>query len=109
MTFREINNMIDEMGLPYDYYQFPEDSAPPLPFIVFYYPQRNDFQADNKNYTLITALNVELCTDQKDFSLETQVEAVFNSHEIPYTKTETYIDSEQMYMILYQMEVLINA
>lgn len=109
MTFQEISQMIDSIGLPYNYYQFEENSAPALPYVLFYYPQRTDVIADNKNYALKTALNVELCTEEKDFATEASVEAVFIANDIPFTKTETYIDSEKMYMILYEMEVFINA
>lgn len=109
MTFQEISGMIEEIGLPYNYYQFEENSAPALPYVLFYYPQRTDVVADNKNYALKTALNVELCTEEKDFATEANVEAVFIAKDIPFTKTETYIDSEKMYMILYEMEVYINA
>lgn len=109
MTFQEISGMIEEIGLPYNYYQFEENSAPALPYVLFYYPQRTDFIADNKNYALKTALNVELCTEEKDFATEAQVEAVFVARDIPFEKTETYIESERMYMILYEMEVIINA
>ena len=109
MTFQEISQMIDSIGLPYNYYQFEENSAPALPYVLFYYPQRTDVIADNKNYALKTALNVELCTEEKDFATEASVEAVFIAKDIPFTKTETYIDSEKMYMILYEMEVYINA
>lgn len=109
MTFQEISQMIDSIGLPYNYLQFEENSAPALPYVLFYYPQRDDVIADNKNYAPKTALNVELCTEEKDFDTEATVEAVFIAHEIPFTKTETYIESEKMYMILYEMEVFINA
>ena len=109
MTFQEISQMIESIGYPYNYYQFEENSAPALPYVLFYYPQRTDVIADNKNYTMKTALNVELCTEEKDFEAEANVEAVFINNEIPFDKTETYIESEKMYMILYEMEVIINA
>lgn len=109
MTFQDISTMVNSMGFPYNYLQFKENSAPALPYVLFYYPQRDDVIADNKNYALKTALNVELCTEEKDFEAETDVEAVLISHEIPFTKTETYIDSEKMYLILYEMEVFLSV
>lgn len=109
MTFQDISQMIASIGYPYNYYQFEENSAPALPYVLFYYPQRDDVIADNKNYALKTALNVELCTEEKDFEAEADVEAVLINHEIPFTKTETYIDSEKMYLILYEMEVFLSA
>ena len=37
--------------------------------------------------------------------LEEQVEAVLDAYELFYEKTETYIESEQLYEVLYEMEV----
>lgn len=101
--------MIGSIGLEYNYLQWNVDQVPPLPYLLFYYPNRDDMIADNKNYAPITALNLELCTAKKDFAREQQVEAVLISHDIPFTKTETYIDSEKMFLVLYESEVLINA
>ena len=44
-------------------------------------------------------------TDKKQPELEEQVEAVLAQHEIYYTKTELFIDSEELYEVLYEMEV----
>lgn len=109
MTFQDISTMVNSMGFPYNYLQFEENSAPALPYVLFYYPQRDDVIADNKNYALKTALNIELCTEEKDFEAEATVEAILIANEIPFTKTETYIDTEKMYLILYEMEVFLSA
>ena len=37
--------------------------------------------------------------------LEEQVEAVLDAHGLFYEKTETYIESEKLYEVLYEMEV----
>ena len=44
-------------------------------------------------------------TDKKLPELEEQVETVLAQHEIYYTKTELFIDSEELYEVLYEMEV----
>ena len=98
--------MLETTGLPFVYHHWAENSAPPLPFLVYYFPQRQDFYADNGNYQKIAILDVELYTDTKDFTAEQRVEDVLAAHDISYTKTETYIDSEQMYEVLYEMEIL---
>ena len=67
MTYAEIASMIESTELENTYYQYPEGEAPELPYILFYYPERDDFQADNKNYAKITQLNIELYTKEKDF------------------------------------------
>lgn len=109
MTTQEIANMIDSVGVPYAYYQFSEATAKPCPFICFFYAGDDDFIADNKNYQKINRLIVELYTDTKDFYLETEVEDALNDHGLVYTKEEVYIDTERMFQITYESEVIINA
>ena len=46
-----------------------------------------------------------LYTDEKNPELEDQVEAVLNSHELFWTKSEVWIESEKLYEVLYQMTV----
>lgn len=109
MTLTEIYNMVVQVGVPVAYYQFSDDTAKPPPFICYYYPNDDDFSADNINYTRINQLVIELYTDNKDFALESQLETVLIQHDMYFGKTETYIDDERMYMVTYTMEVLINA
>lgn len=108
MTHTEVATMIASIGLPYAYYEFPDDTEQEPPFVVFYYPQSDDLYADNQNYVGITQLNIELYTDEKDFDLESTVESVLAESGLTYTKMETRIDTERMWQILYQMEVIIN-
>lgn len=109
MTYQDITKIMQETGLPFSYYQFPEDSGQEPPFICFYYPESDDFQADNSNYVRIRALVVELYTDIKDFAIEAAVEDVLRAHELTFQKSESYIGSERMYQITYETEVLING
>lgn len=109
MTFQEINTMIDSIGLPYAYYQFPDNSGQQPPFICFYFPDNNDLVADNSNYQKIEGLTVELYTDAKDFALEAQVEAALKEAGLVYSRSETPIESERMYLVSYETEVIINA
>lgn len=108
MTYKEIEEMIRNMGLKFTYYQWDVGSAPELPYILFYYPERDDFHADDKNYVKITRLNIELYSDNKDFEHEAIIEALLEEHEIIYEKEEQYISEERMYETLYTMEVNLN-
>ena len=109
MTYKEISQMIAEVGVPYAYYQFQEGTGQEPPFICFYYPNNNDFVADGENYVKVVQLVIELYTDNKDFSLEATLEAVLIEHDLVFTREETYIDSERMYLETYYTEVIINA
>lgn len=109
MTYQSIAEMIKSVGLPYAYYQFEEGQGSECPFIVFYYPARNDYAADGENYAKIENLTIELYTANKDFEIEAKLETVLGSNDLYFEKSETYIDSEKCFEIVYTMEVLING
>lgn len=109
MTFLEVKNMIESIGLPFVYYQFPINQAPSLPYVIYYYPNSDNFGADNYVYQKIQTLNIEVYTKDKDFAIEKQVEDVLDEHLIFWNKSESYITSENMYEVIYEMEVLIDG
>ena len=112
MLIAEINTMLGQTGLPKTYYSWPEDDpahpVPPLPYIVWYFPNTDNFAADDRVYSHIEALNIELYTRTKDFETEAAVEAVLAAHGIVWERQESWIESEKMYEVLYTMEVIIN-
>ena len=105
MTHQEVLKMMDEMKLPYAYHHFVEGESPEPPFLVFLYPNSDNFAADGMVYFKVNRLNIELYTDLKDAELEETVEAVLDKHGIFYEKSEVWIESENLYEVLYQMEV----
>jgi hypothetical protein len=113
MTFQEIKTMLAETALPATYYSWPEDDpqhpVPPLPYLVWYLPETENFAADDENYKRIETLNVELYTKTKDFETEAAVEAVFNSWNLIWDRSESFLDSETMYEVLYTMEIYIDG
>ena len=105
MVHQEVLKMMDEMKLPYAYHHFVEGESPDPPFLVFLYPNSDNFAADGMVYFKVNRLNIELYTDLKDVELEENVEAVLDKHGIFYEKSEVWIESENLYEVLYQMEV----
>ena len=65
--------------------------------------------ADDENYTNIVQLNLELYTKEKDFALEDTVEKTLKDNGLTYYKEENHLNSEKMFQIAYEMEVLING
>ena len=106
-TYQQIANGIEELNYPYAYYSFPTDQAPSLPYIVYFYPDREDFVADNENYRRVETLVVELYTETKEFYTESLIEEFFNDYGLVYDKTETFINKENMYQCYYEAQVLI--
>lgn len=108
MTYKEVSDMIATIGLDYAYYQFEDNTELKPPFVCFYYPESDDVYADNSNYAGVRRLVIELYTDNKDFESEATIEAVLAGAGLSWAKTEQYIDTEQMWQVVYNTEVIIN-
>ena len=109
MTYKQIASMIETVGLPFAYYQFPDNTPQEPPFLVFYYDNSDDVYADNSNYQRITELTIEFYSDSKDFFYETLIEDTLTASGLTYRKSEQFIDSERMHETVYGLEVLITA
>lgn len=108
MLITDIKTMLGQTGLNATYYQWPEKQAPKLPCLVWYLPNSDNFAADDKVYKHIETLNVELYTETKDFATEKAVEDILESWNMVWERSESYIENEHMYEVLYQMEVTIE-
>ena len=105
MTYDDITNMLKKAGLPLAYDHFAEGESPEPPFLIFLFPGSDNMFADNGGYFKISQLNMELYTDKKDPELEEKLEDILTAHEIPWEKSEVWIESEKMYEVLYQTEI----
>ena len=108
MTYKEIDTMVGQIGLPYAYYQFPETGQQP-PFVCWFLEGIDDLYGDNINYQRIVNLTIEFYSDEKDFETEAAIESHLTLSGLSYYKQESYIDKEKMHQTVYQMEVLING
>lgn len=77
----------------------------PLPFICYLEVSADNFNADNKAYFKRRLVDIELYTEFKDENAEQLVEDALDDNELPFDKSEEYIDSENCYMITYTLEV----
>lgn len=98
----ELLTIIKETGIPFAYDHFAEGESPDPPFICYLLPGSDNFSADGRVYFKINEVRIELYTDSKDLSVEQKLEDVLDAHEVFYNKSETWIDSEKLYEILYQ-------
>lgn len=103
MTLEDIKQILEQTGLPVAYHSFPEKDAPPLPFIVYLAPSSKNFCADGVVYVKGMHIQVELYTQWKNVKLEDKVEQALSSFF--WKKTEIYLDDEQCFEILYELEV----
>lgn len=100
----ELVKIITAMGIPYAYDHFAEGEGPDPPFLCYLLPGSDNFSADGKVYLKISEVRIELYTDSKDLAMEGRVEDVLDAAGIFYNKSETWIDSEKLYEVLYQFD-----
>ena len=97
--------ILKSAGFPYAYDHFAEGEAPDPPFLCYLLPGSDNFSADGKVYYRISEVRVELYTDFKDLAAEQKMEDELDTVGIFYNKSETWIDSEKLYEVLYSFEM----
>lgn len=103
ITLENIKEILETSGLPVAYGFFPEDAAPDLPILVYQSVYSNNFAADNTVYKKFDHIQIDLYTERKNPATEDKVEKALSSFY--WEKTEEYIDTEQCYQIIYEIEV----
>lgn len=101
----ELLQILSETQIPFAYHHFAEGESPEPPFICYLLPGSNNFSADGKVYYKINEVHIELYTDLKDLAVEQRLEDVLDEHGIFYNKSETWIESEKLYEVLYTFEM----
>lgn len=96
--------LLGEMGFPFAYDHFAEGEAPEPPFLCYLLPDSRNFPADGRVYHKINEVRLELYTDYKDLEVEARVETVLDSHGIFYEKSETWIESERLFEVLFSFD-----
>ena len=109
MTQAELFTALKSIGMPVAYSEFvstPESPAPPPPFITYQFANGDDFKADNHNYVEISSFDIELYTAKKDPVTEKLVQDKLKTLRLPYSKSETWIDSEKMFQVIYGIQLV---
>jgi hypothetical protein len=97
MLLTDLLTKLESTGMPVAYSFFREPQDPP--FLVYFEPYTNNFQADDHVYRVRPRYQVELYTQYKDPKAEENVEDVL--HDLNWDKTETFIDSEELFQVVY--------
>lgn len=88
-------------GYPVAYRAF--EKRQKMPFICWLEAYSNNFAADGLVYQPFSHIQVELYTYRKDKEAEQRVEQALAGYF--WEKSETYIESENAYQIIYDLEV----
>ena len=66
MELQELKERLEQTGFPVAYYSFPENEAPPLPFICYLVTGSDNFAADGVVHDKALQIQIELYTRGKD-------------------------------------------
>ena len=105
----EFKSELEQLEIPIQYRAFESGQAPELPYIIFYENDSDNIFADNSNWFDVLNVVCELYTDEKDIELETKLQKLLYDLEIEYNSTETFIDSENMYMKAYDVVITFDS
>ena len=106
MTLSELNTALSAV-LPDKvvYNAWPIGEAPPLPYMCYYSTGSDNFGADNKVYNSNRNVRIELYTRSKDLTTEAAVETALNGVGLYWTRDESYIDDEKVFMTIYEVTI----
>lgn len=103
MDQASLYNVLKSTGLPVVYRHFTTPPTPP--YLAYLFAYSYNFGSDNKVYTKGNYYQVELYTVKKDLASEELIEDALDANEIYWEKTETFIDTENLFQILYEIEI----
>ena len=108
MTPDQIEQMLEEVEVPFRYHHFTQKEMEdiPLPIMVWIEPGTDNFFADGQTYHKIKKLDIELYTANKDWAVEEKLESILDSYGNAWQQTASeWLESEKMWESLYEMEV----
>ena len=104
MTYMDLISALQDIGLDAAYGEFKESTSPP--FCIVLEDDSDDQYADNSNYKKITSCSIEYYNDIKHPPTEEMIEDELKSLGLTYQKRETIIESESMYQVVYELQII---
>ena len=105
MTTEQIQQMLEQTGLPVTWRAWPVGKAPPLPWICYLNNEITNFYAEGQVYISFEHVRVELYSEQPDALSELKLEQVLARAGHAWTKEREYLTDEQCNMTVYEIEV----
>ena len=104
MTKKELEAQLESIGLPVAYKRFKKPPSPP--FITYLRTSSENISSDFKVHGKKPTYAIELYTNDEDPVTEAKVEAILENIDPDYTTDETYIDSEKLFEVRYEIEII---
>lgn len=99
-----LKKLLEPLGWPVKYRHW--KTEPSYPCLVYLFTNDSDFMADNQNYLDIRNYDIELYTTEKDFDAEAKLEQFLKENSFKFSKTESYIESEELYVVTYSTQLI---
>lgn len=106
MNISELRETLGTLDIPVRYRAFNVGEVPSLPYLLYYTTDnQGTLKADNHNYAKVNNITIELYSDEKDIELEEQLESILDTNKIDYDTYESYLDTESMYEVAYEITI----
>ncbi len=101
MSYETIQKILEEMGLPYAYYEF-NGPIEAERYIAYYEDTKETFLADDRVYKWEPHFAIELYTKYKEPETEEKLVELFDKYEVPWAGGETSrIDTEKVFVTIF--------
>lgn len=101
MTPSAVVKAVQSCGIECAHMCFPKNSAPALPWAVYYVDETNGLCADNGTYDQVPTWIVELYERSMDFELESAVAQAIESAFAPPVIEQEWVEDEDCLMTTY--------
>jgi hypothetical protein len=99
-----LSELLESTGFQVAYLKFKK--PPSIPYIIYFRDNDTNISSDQKVHGKFRNYTVELYTEIKDPTAESKVEAVLETIDPDYTTDETYIESEELYQVVYSIKII---
>lgn len=106
MTEKELHDGLKSLGYPVAYSHFAEGEAPELPYITYLQTGTDNSAADGVVWLEVPEYDIELYSDTKNLEAEKAIADFLTANGIYYDKQETYIESEKMLQVVFEINLL---
>lgn len=104
MTHKQIYDLLKTLNIPVAYDHFDTDKNVRPPFIAYREIATDTFKADSVTYYRPYEFEIELVTEKKDVTLQTQIESLLTNNNIPYdVYDEVWDEEEKIYHNFYEI------
>lgn len=110
IKYSEIEKEFDDVGIKVNEYNIElNDEEISTPFVVYTATDGDSFNADGQNYMNFLNVGLALIDETLNFTMQRQIEAVFDSTETGYDKVINFDDEARLYTITYQFTAYDDA